>query len=226
MSSGPPGYDGSVSSPTSAEVPALGPGLRLLKKRRTFLSILDAALDLFAEQGFEATTVDQIAARAEVSTATFFRYFSAKDEVLFSGFDDQLSALKQAIVERPNREEDFVAVRRAVVQQWVPMLDHDRVALRHRVTTSSPRLRDSSLHLGIKWQRVISDGLATRRGLDNPDRKARLVAAVAMAVFGNAVDSWVTDGRPGELAAAVDDSFALLFGSSAKDARPRRQPRP
>jgi hypothetical protein len=106
------------------------------------------------------------------------------------------------------------------------MLDHDRVALRHQVTTSSPRLRDSSLHLGIKWQRVISDGLATRRGLDNPDRKARLVAAVAMAVFGNAVDSWVTDGRPGELAAAVDDSFTLLFGSSAKDARPRRQPRP
>jgi AcrR family transcriptional regulator len=94
-------------------VPAPGPGLRLLRKRKTFLSIQDAALELFAERGFEATTVDQIAARAEVSTATFFRYFSAKDEVLLSGFDDPLSALQQAIVERPDREEDLVA-------DWLP----------------------------------------------------------------------------------------------------------
>ncbi len=200
------------ASPPEALGPGLGLGLRTLKKRKTFMAIVDAAFDLFSEDGFEATTVAQIAARAEVSTATFFRYFATKDEVIFSSHDREMPALRRSIVERPTPEDDLVAIRRAIVQEWAPLLDPERVARQHRVMTSSPRLRGLSLHLGIKWQGVIADALATRRGTEFPDRRALLAAAIAMVIFGNAVDSWVQADCGGDLAAEIDYSFELMSG--------------
>ena len=94
--------------------PADGNGLRSRKKARTRVAIEDAALELFEERGYEATTVEEIAARAEVSTTTFFRYFPTKAEVLLSDHGEQLPALHRAIVERPSAESDLVAVQRAV----------------------------------------------------------------------------------------------------------------
>jgi AcrR family transcriptional regulator len=187
-----------------------GPGLRILKKQRTFVAIVDAAFELFSEQGFDATTVEQVAARAEVSNATFFRYFATKDDVVFSSHDNDLPALRQAILQRPRREDDLVALRRAIVRDWVPVLDPHRVARQHVVITSSPRLRGLSLHLGFKWQGVIADALSTRRGSEIPDRRAVLAAGLAMVAFGNAVDSWVREDFRDDLAAQVDYSFQLM----------------
>jgi AcrR family transcriptional regulator len=186
------------------------PGLRSRKKHKTAQAIQDAALELFTQGGFDATTVGQIADRAEVSAATFFRYFATKEEVIFGGQQQELPSLHEAIVERPGKEGDLLAVRRAIVRTWVPRLDPERVARQHQVTASSPRLRASSLHIGIKWQIVISDALAERRGLRQPDQKARLTAGVAMAVVGNSVQSWVDNRCPVELATAIDHGFDLL----------------
>src|SRR5262245_53320757 len=86
--------------PSDAREPGPGEGLRSRKKARTRLAIEDAALELFDEQGYDATTVDEIAARADVSTTTFFRYFPTKAEVLLSDHGEQLPALHRAIVER------------------------------------------------------------------------------------------------------------------------------
>src|SRR6516164_1432257 len=94
-------------------------GRRSRKKRQTRLAIEDAALSLFVEQGFEATTVEEITERADVSTTTFFRYFPSKAEVLLSDHGQQLPALHQAILDRPATEGDLVAVRRAVQEEWV-----------------------------------------------------------------------------------------------------------
>jgi AcrR family transcriptional regulator len=198
---------------TPAQEPLQGeppPGLRSRRKQKTRLAIQDAALELFAEQGFDTTTVEQIAARAEVSAATFFRYFASKGEVIYSGHGYELPALHRAIIERPDGEDDLLAVRNAFRRDWVPRLDRGRVVRQLRAAASSERLMGLSVHLGIKWQTVISEALAERRGLPAPDQKRRLTAAIAMAVFGNAANSWVQEGCPGDLASAVDQGFELM----------------
>jgi AcrR family transcriptional regulator len=98
-------------------------GLRSRKKARTRVAIEEVALALFAEQGFEATTVEQISERAEISTATFFRYFPTKADVVLCQQDAQLPRLREAILERPAEENDLMVARRAIQQVWVPAID-------------------------------------------------------------------------------------------------------
>ena len=184
--------------------------LRSQKKERTRLAIENAALDLFAEQGYEETTVDQIAARAEISKATFFRYFGSKGDVIFGGDEDRHHNLTQAIVERPASEDDLTAVRSAVEQRWLPTVDPQRTTRQTRAARTSPVLRGLSLDLSVRWQADVSEGLARRRGLPVPDRRCRLVAGVAFAVLSNAVNLWMDQEDARDLATIIDEGFDLV----------------
>lgn len=190
--------------------PSATPRLRSRKKAKTRLAIEDAALDLFAEQGYEDTTVDQIAARAEISKATFFRYFGAKGDVIFGAGDDRHQALQEAIAERPVSEDALTAVRMAVLRQWLPTVDPRRTVRQTRAARTSPVLRGLSLDLGVRWQTDVSDALARRQGLDSGDRSCRLAAAMAFAVLSNAVNLWMDNDCAVDLATVVDEGFDLL----------------
>jgi AcrR family transcriptional regulator len=198
--------------------------LRSRKKEKTRLAIHDAALELFIKQGFDATTVEQIAAQADVSTATFFRYFATKSEVIFSGHGYELPALYDAILGRPKDEDGLLAVRNAI-REWVPLLDTERVVHQLRVASSSARLVGFSIHLGMKWQSIISDALAERRGLRGPDTQSRLTAALAMAVFGNAANAWEQRGCRGQLGTAVERGFEEMLRLAEQAAVPRQRAR-
>jgi AcrR family transcriptional regulator len=184
--------------------------LRIRKKEYTRLAIEDAALDLFAEQGYEVTTVDQIAHRAEVSKATFFRYFGTKGEVIFGSDPDRHDDLQQAIIGRPASETDLEAVHSAMQQQWLPTLDPERTTRQTRAARTSPVLRGLSHDLSMRWQADVSDALAQRRQLDVPDRRCRLAAGVAFAVLSNGVNLWMDRDCLGDLGAAIDEGFELL----------------
>jgi AcrR family transcriptional regulator len=198
--------------PPSNETPQAepAPGLRTRKKQKTRLAIQDAALDLFAEQGFEGTTVEEIAARAEVSTATFFRYFGTKGEVIFGGNGYEHDVLEEAIIARPRTEDDLTALRRAVGESWLPRLDQDLVARQVRAAVKSPVLRGMSTELGGRFQTVIAESLARRRKLKSPDQRCRLTAAVAFAVFSSATNTWSREGFREDLANAIDREFDLM----------------
>jgi AcrR family transcriptional regulator len=196
--------------PVVQEPDAPADGLRSRKKEKTRRAIENAALDLFAEQGYEATTVDEIAERAEVSKATFFRYFSTKGEVVFGEVGDHYDGLRTAIVSRPPDEDDVTAVRHAVQQDWTHTLDPDRTARQARAASTSPLLRGLSFDLGMKWQAAISTALAERHGLATPDRRCWLMAGLSFAVLSNGVNAWIRDGASGDLAAAISHSFDLL----------------
>ena len=187
-------------------------GLRARKRAKTRLSIEDAALELFAEQGYEATTVEQIATRADVSEGTFFRYFRSKGEALFVERDHQLPALQRAIVERPSDEDDFEAVRRALQNEWVARLDPERIIRQTQAINRSHVLTGLSYQVGVRWRAAISDALAERLNMAEPDGHCRLVAGTALAVFGNALLSWMMDGADRDLAMAVDETFDLMAG--------------
>jgi AcrR family transcriptional regulator len=186
--------------------------LRARKKERTRVAIEDAALELFAEHGYEETTVEQIAARAEISKATFFRYFGAKGDVIFGPPDDRHRALQEAIVERPASEDAVTAVRSAMRQQWLPTVDPQRTMRQARAAKTSPVLQGLSLDLALRWQADVSQGLARRRGITAPDRRCRLVAAMAFAVLSNAVNLWMEANSEGDLATLVDEGFDVLAG--------------
>jgi len=185
-------------------------GLRSRKKVKTRLAIEDAALALFEEQGYDATTVEEIADRAEVSTTTFFRYFPSKAEVILSDHGQQLPALHQAILERPLAESDLVAVRRALLREWVAAIDPERTARKAQTTATSHMLRGLSYDRGLRWLAAITDALARRRGLDAPDARCSLAARVALSVLASAVEGWIAGGCLGDLAEAVEHGFDLM----------------
>src|SRR5436305_6095989 len=86
------------------------PGLRERHMDRTRAAIVDAALGLFQEQGFTETTVDAIAERADVGRRTFFRYFPAKESVLFHDIDAQIQGMVDSLTARPADEPPFEAL--------------------------------------------------------------------------------------------------------------------
>jgi AcrR family transcriptional regulator len=182
-------------------------GLRERKKVKTRLAIEDTALTLFEQHGFEATTVEEIAAVAEVSTTTFFRYFPSKADILVADHGQQLPALRQAIVDRPGWESDLVAIRHAVQEAWVPAIDSARTARKARIVATSDLLTGLSYHSGERWLAVFVAALAQRHDLDVHDERCALAARVGLGALASAVEGWITGGCEGDLGRRIDVSF-------------------
>ncbi len=191
-------------------------GLRERKKVKTRLAIEDAALTLFEERGFEATTVDEIAACAEVSTTTFFRYFPTKADVLVGDRDEQLPALRQAIVDRPASESDLIAVQQAIQAEWVLAVDSERTARKARIVAASDLLTGLGYHHGERWLAVFAAALAQRNGLDPHDEQCSLAARVGLAALASAVESWIENGCDGNLGERIDVSFDRMRDTCRK----------
>jgi AcrR family transcriptional regulator len=185
-------------------------GLRLRKKVRTRLAIEDAALALFSEQGYEATTVEQIAARADISPTTFFRYFPGKADVILSDQDAQLPSLQQAIVGRPSHENDLLAVRRALQHAWIKAIDPERTTYTFRAVASSTVLRGLSYEIGQRWLRAVAEALAQRHEISAVQERYLLTARVALSVFGETVEVWIADGCRYELGGAMERNFETM----------------
>jgi AcrR family transcriptional regulator len=196
-------------------------GLRERKKVRTRVAIEDAALSLFEELGYEATTVEEIAARADVSTTTFFRYYPTKADVLVSDHGKQLPALHQAILDRPAAEPDLTAVWRAFQDAWVAAVDAERTARKSRIIATSEQLSGLSYQRGQRWLQVVTDALAQRNGLAPDDERCSLSARVALEAMASAVEGWIDRGCAGDLAEAVDTSFELMTEVCATVASPK-----
>src|SRR5580692_9667090 len=98
-------------------------GLRERKKARTRASLREHALRLFREQGYQATTVEQIAAAAEVSASTFFRYFPTKEDVVLQ--DDMDTRMVEAFARQPPGLSPIAAVRAAIRETWASFTPED-----------------------------------------------------------------------------------------------------
>lgn len=196
-------------------------GLRSLKKTKTRRAIEDAALTLFEAHGYEETTVEEIAAVAEISTTTFFRYFPSKTDVVLSDHGQQLPALHRAILERPADEPELVAIRQAVLREWVQVIDPARTAARARIIATSPLLQGLSYQRGGRWLEVIADALARRRGLAEPDERSWMVARLTLAVLATTIERWIAEGCRGNVVVAVTDGFDLMTTLCAEWAAPR-----
>ena len=156
-------------------------GLRERKKARTRASIREQAFRLFREQGYQATTVEQIAAAAEVSPSTFFRYFPAKEDVVLQ--DDLEPLILEAIERAPEGLSPVAAARTALREAVAAMTpgQWERIRETTALAMATPEVRARSLDDFTRTVREMTTVMAKRAGR-SPDDTA--VQAVAGAIFG------------------------------------------
>src|SRR4051812_31592001 len=132
-------------------------GLREQKKQQTRAALVDAAAHLFAEQGYDKTTVADIAAAANVSTRTFFAYFPAKEDVLFAGTDQRLQALAEAF-DTVRAASPLQAVHR-ILEHVLAASDDLSSPDRLAIMLTKPELQAQALQRLIAAHRLIADWL-------------------------------------------------------------------
>lgn len=183
-------------------------GLRERKKQQARAAIADAALELFAEQGYDDTTVAQVAARAGVSTATVARYFPTKESLLFPSASVKAPELRAAVLARPATESPFDAVV-ACLSAGTGLDDpaRRRLLLSRQAIARSPVLRGRASTLMHAWRDTIADAAAERGA--SPD-EARVLAAVVVAVLDDTADRWAQRGGVDDLADVIGDAFTAL----------------
>lgn len=189
-------------------------GLREAHKQTTRRALEDAALRLFARDGFDATTVEAIAEEARVSPRTFFRYFATKDEVLDMGFRERHVRLRAETAGAPTAQPDLdVACAALRVMAAGFEADRDRVLLRARATRTSMVLRGRTADTLAAWEDALAAGLAERRGADRPDPSARVTAAIALAAWRTAFGLWLAESAAARrrLSEHVDEAFGYLL---------------
>ncbi len=149
------------------------------------------ALRLFTKQGFDNTTIEQIAAEAGVSKRTFFRYFSSKSSVLWSEFDSEVEAIRAALAEVPDGMPMMEAIRRVVVtaNHYGPQ-DVPELRLRMNLIGSVPALQSSTAPHYDAWERAISDFAATRLGQPADSLYPLAVGRATLAACRAAYDRW------------------------------------
>jgi AcrR family transcriptional regulator len=168
----------------------------------------EAALDLYVEQGFEQTTVAQIAERAGVTARTFFRHFSDKREVLFSGSEALEEAMVAALAAAPDGSAPLAAVAASldVTGEFLGgRLAHSR--RRQAVIAANPELRERELNKMARLADALAQGLRDR---GSADPEARLAAEVGVAVFRTGFERWVTGPDDGDLAEVLRESLAQV----------------
>jgi AcrR family transcriptional regulator len=187
-------------------------GLRERKKQATRLAIRDAAMRLFDEQGFAATTFDRIAEAADVSRATVFSYFPTKEEIVFGDAAAAVDALSAMLAERPAGQSTVAAVRvwLSGLTGWI----EPELVLQLRLAREVPSVaaRRLQLHGGI--QDAMADAFEAELGPE-AHLAARLAAASLIAAFGVVEETAAARMEAGGEALSAAEVDALLDNAVA-----------
>jgi AcrR family transcriptional regulator len=185
-----------------------GEGTVTGKRERTRARLLGCALDLFERQGFDATTVAQIAAAAGVTPMTLFRYFPSKEQLLLDDPYDPFIAA--AVAAQPRALSPLVRVARGIRVAWsqVPEPDSEIVRRRVRISALTPSLRAGVARNGAQTEQLIAATLAADGATT---LVARACAAAAMAAVTAALFEWAVQPDL-SLAEAVMAALDLLEG--------------
>jgi len=188
---------------------------RARKKAATKRSIQEHALRLIVEKGYDATTVDEIAAAAGVSHMTFFRYFPRKEDVV--EYDEYDPMLEELIAARPPEEPPLTALHMAVRAGLEQILATDREALltRTRLVLHNPVLRSRNLIAQDTTRDLFARALAHRAGLPEPDLASTVQASAVLGAMAPAVSAWA-DGDAEDLVALLDAAFAALIAGVSR----------
>src|ERR1700730_3962256 len=156
-----------------------GRGRQKAHRRR---AVVDAALELFAERGYDNTMVEEIAQPAGVSPRTFFRYFDTKDAVLFFGGEDYFRSLSEVYLGQPTTIEDLEALEASLVA-LVPSV----TPLRRRSRVYYPALGGRDVDILARPETQLAELTATRRGITRADQECDLIASLGLTLSRRAI---------------------------------------
>jgi AcrR family transcriptional regulator len=186
------------------------PSLRDEHKAHTERSLRDAALKLFASQGYDTTTIEEVAEKAGVSARTFFRYFPTKESVLYLHERLWFQSLTETFLGQPRALSDGEALKATFVELASELAPKRRsLQLYNRALASSTTLRGRQQDRHEEDIEEVARAIATRRGVATPDEACFLLAAVSLMVHRRALDAWIDDGDI-DLGARVAKEFKIL----------------
>lgn len=192
-------------------------GLRERKKARTRDTIVAAAVDLFEQKGYDATTVDEIAEAADVSPRTFFRYFDSKVDVIMGAKvgpsdDGGREDLGVLLATRPPEEGPVEATRQVLREALVGTLSEDPQLVRQmRVMLGTPSLQALAREHFNEHHDDMAADFAQRMGVPADDLRAHVVASAVGNTMWTVVSRWVADRTgPETLLQMLDDAFHML----------------
>ena len=167
-----------------------------------------AAMELFAERGFDQTTTGDIAERAGVTERTFFRHFADKREVLFDGSPTMQQAAYDAIVAAPADVEPLAAAL-AGMEAFGGLLEdrRDHSVRRAKLIAANPSLQEREL---LKLAAIVGTTAEALRTRGVPEPAASLAAHSAVSVFQIACEHWISAAEPLMLSACIKESEAAL----------------
>lgn len=186
------------------------PGLRERKKIKTRTAIREATYRLVEEQGYDATTVEQIAEAAEVSPSTVFRYFPTKEDIVLTDEYDPL--LEQELRERPADEPWFDSLR-YVLRKAIGLgsgEDPDVSRLRTRLMVEVPAVRSRMMESASVTGRLLSRAIGERAGRDPDGLEVRVFA---MSLIGGLMETslyWAEGGHQDDFADLVERTVNVL----------------
>ncbi|GAB2813112.1 TetR family transcriptional regulator [Actinocorallia aurea] len=199
--------------------------LRERKKLKTRISIQEHALRLFTEQGYEATTVEQIAEAAEVSPSTFFRYFPTKEDTVLTDEYDPL--ISEAFHDIPPDVEPVTGLR-TVFDDFLSGMgaeDKERMLARLKLTQSVPALRARSWdNSPTGTAAVLRNLLAERTGRSTEDFEIEVFIGALLGGVQGVLAEWVRDGGKGDIAALMRRMFDFFEAGMPLSPRPGPPP--
>ncbi|WP_331725836.1 TetR/AcrR family transcriptional regulator (plasmid) [Streptomyces xanthophaeus] len=201
------------SGTTSASVSAIavaetGLGLRERKKMRTRHAIREAARLLIDERGYDSTTVEQIAAAAEVSPSTVFRYFPSKEHIVLT--DDYAQVSMAFLRERPADELPLAALR-AVVTEMVHRLAElfsEEYQWRRELVRQVPAIRALVGEAQDRWVESVSEVLAERAGLPADNLEIRVLVGAVLGAFHQVL--WGDHSEDTDLVQMIERALGVL----------------
>jgi AcrR family transcriptional regulator len=191
------------------EPAAAAPGLRERKRQQTRERLTRMAMALFLERGFAATTLDDIAAAADISRRNFFHYFASKEDVVFAWQEEITAALVAAVAARPAAESMLTAAENAILAM-VRQLEPGEAIAMAQLKRDNPALQARDQVKYEKLERALTDALAKRAGHKAEKLKARLVAMIATGAMRIGGELWTIEGAREKPEAQAKRTFAAI----------------
>ncbi|MEV6945971.1 TetR family transcriptional regulator [Streptomyces sp. NPDC051172] len=209
----------SSRTPATPDAPESAAGGRAaaqrLKMRRELAA---AAMELFATKGYEATTVDEIAAAAGVARRTFFRHFRSKEEAIFPDHDDTLIRAEAVLNAAPAHEHPLDTVCRGIKEVMRMYAARPEISVaRYKLTREVPTLREAEIASVARYERLFTryllghfDEHAHDDDANDDPLLAEVAASAVVTAHNHVLRRWLRAGGQGDVEAQLDHAFAIV----------------